>query len=134
MRREYANLKTEKKHKLSPIADGAYLVISVQETTVVLEIDGEHERNSLDRVVEAPSPPRYVIEHDRDITTREDAQTGVNAAQGAEASAPNGPDGSTERSPSPLLEGNPTGTSGGKDGNMDFAIRPPWIQQPGTLP
>ncbi len=42
-RREYANLKTEKKHKLSPIADRPYLVISVQETTVVLEIDGQHE-------------------------------------------------------------------------------------------
>ncbi len=31
VRREYANPKTEKKHELSPIADGPYLVISVQE-------------------------------------------------------------------------------------------------------
>ncbi len=68
VRREYANLKTAKKHKLSPIADGPYLVIGVQETTVGLEIDGQHERLSLDRVVQGPSPPQYIIEHDRDNT------------------------------------------------------------------
>ena len=58
VRRDYAP-KTDgsvpRKHKLSPVADGPFRVISVDEKTVVIDdAQGNEERLSLDRVVKAP--------------------------------------------------------------------------------
>ena len=57
LRREYAPRSdgtTPRRHKLSPIADGPYPVVSVDESTVVINVDGDEERVSRDRVVRAP--------------------------------------------------------------------------------
>lgn len=53
LRKEYYNPKKEKRHKLSLIADGPYRVVSATDTTVVLDIKGQHERISRDRVARA---------------------------------------------------------------------------------
>ena len=58
VRREYAP-KTDssepRKHKLSPVTDGAFKILSVDDKTVVIDDDhGNQERISRDRVVKAP--------------------------------------------------------------------------------
>lgn len=44
-----------KKHKLAPMTEGSFQVVSVKDTTVVVHIEGRQERWSRDRVKEAPS-------------------------------------------------------------------------------
>ena len=55
VRKEFFD-KENKKHKLAPIADGPYRVVSLTPDTVVLRIGEEDERVSRDRIVEAPQP------------------------------------------------------------------------------
>lgn len=52
------------KHKLAPIADGPFRVVSVNTDTSFLDINKEHERLSLDRFVLAPSP-EAALKHNR---------------------------------------------------------------------
>ena len=57
VRKDYFNPKKERKHKLSPVVTGPYLVRQVDKHTVVIQIeDKTRERVSKDRVVLAPSP------------------------------------------------------------------------------
>ena len=56
LRKEYYNPEKERRHKLSPIADGPYRVVEVASDTVVLDIDNQRERISRDRVSLAPNP------------------------------------------------------------------------------
>ncbi|CAN8076688.1 unnamed protein product [Agarophyton chilense] len=56
IRKEYWNPEKEKRHKLSPVADGPFRVIWVAPDTVVVDLAGNHERISRDRVVPAPPP------------------------------------------------------------------------------
>ena len=55
VRKEYTNPHVERKHKLSPVADGPYDVVEVNQDTVVIETeDGFRERLSRDRVTLTP--------------------------------------------------------------------------------
>ena len=62
VRREYyprSDGSTPKRHKLSPVADGAFKVLSVDESTIVIDDgEGNEERLSRDRVVRAPISDR----------------------------------------------------------------------------
>ena len=73
VRRDYAP-KTDgsvpRKHKLSPVADGPFRVLSVDENTVVIDDNrGNQERLSLDRVVRAPITDDHVDSPTRDPRT-----------------------------------------------------------------
>ena len=48
-------------HKLSPVAEGPYRVVSLDKDTVVLRIGRSEERISRDRVVESPPPPYDIL-------------------------------------------------------------------------
>ena len=62
VRKVYFNPKKKRKHKLSPVVTGPYLVLQVVKHTVVIEIeDKTRERVSKDRVVLAPSPSGVII-------------------------------------------------------------------------
>lgn len=69
LREKYHNPQEEKGHKLSSITDGPYRVVTADYSgsKVILDIKGEHERISGDRVVLAPrslsdvtTPPDYL--------------------------------------------------------------------------
>ena len=63
VRKEYFD-SVEKKHKLSPVADGPYPVVSVTDDTVVIDAKGKHERVSRDRVVKFKDPLRKASDVD----------------------------------------------------------------------
>ena len=51
--------RTQTRHKLAPVADGPFRVLDVNKDTVVVDIDGEVERISRDRVSLVPSSKEY---------------------------------------------------------------------------
>ena len=61
VRKEYSN-KSERKHKLAPIADGPFRVISANAHTVLIEDGSRRERISKDRVESVPKPQVVVRE------------------------------------------------------------------------
>ena len=77
IRKDYFNPKKERRHKLSPVVTGPYLVRHVDKHTVVLEIeDKTRERVSRDRVVLAPSPSGVIIRPGARTEGEDDGQYG----------------------------------------------------------
>ena len=52
--------RTQTRHKLAPVADGPFRVLDANEDTVVVDIDGEVERISRDRVALAPASQEVI--------------------------------------------------------------------------
>ena len=77
VRKDYANPREESRHKLVPLATGPYRIISVNEDTVVVQMDDLHERVSRDRVVLAPVQPD--LDNARSQPARPDGTSGPTA-------------------------------------------------------
>ena len=54
VRRDYANPRTEARHKLAPVANGPYRIVSADQDTVDIQDGDDQERVTRDRIVPAP--------------------------------------------------------------------------------
>ena len=82
IRKDSFNPKKERKHKLSSVVTGPYLVRQVDKHTVVIEIeDKTRERVSKDRVVLAPSPSGVIIRPGARTEGEDDGQYGNDARE-----------------------------------------------------